>query len=220
MRFKTALLVTAFSFLPALAFAQTPVPADQVPQPPAMLQDNAAAAPQAPTAPGVQDINEEPVTARAPVDLPPTAPSAPPAVVTDQSNPPADTSSPGQAAMPDQAAAPEQAPAPVVKKKKKKAASHDQVRASAPISSWNGMVDGKQVVALGSADNANQAQGTLVITNAGDNSSSKSYNAPSATGPLQIMGQSGDYLLLESIPGGGAIGQAMYKFNLKTRQFE
>jgi len=99
--------------------------------------------------------------------------------------------------------------------------------------SWTGNVDGKIICVAGSYYNNDPAQGVVFVMQDGIVSSGIAYNAPSATGPLDIISANGDVLTLESKAGhyyrenadGKDVGRVqtqggtIYKFDVRTRQF-
>jgi hypothetical protein len=103
------------------------------------------------------------------------------------------------------------------------------------LNSWYGYVDGVPTIAAGTARTDNPAQGILFVMTEGVISSAHTFEAPTTTGPLRIASESNDILTLKSLGGdyearelssGVPIkvvhtpGEVVYRFNLRTHQFE
>ncbi|HFC11057.1 MAG TPA: hypothetical protein ENJ75_02630 [Candidatus Kaiserbacteria bacterium] len=100
--------------------------------------------------------------------------------------------------------------------------------------SWTGYVGGKFVVVTGTADKVNPLQGVLFIMNDFTPIGAKAISAPTATGPLKIVSEANDILVLQSVAGTYEAydlytnkrhyvttkGGTTYKFDLKTRTFK
>lgn len=101
--------------------------------------------------------------------------------------------------------------------------------------SWKGYIDGTLTAVTGTAEYDNPSQGVLFIWEP-DNGigSTRTYLAPTATGPLKIVSQQNDVLTIQSVAGTYEVydinidtrkyvttkGGATYFFVLPTRKFE
>lgn len=100
--------------------------------------------------------------------------------------------------------------------------------------SWKGYIDGTLVAVTGTAEYANPSQGVVFVWEP-DNGigTTRSYPSPTATGPLKIISQQNDVLVLQSVAGTYEVsnddtgtrksvttkGGETYTFDIRGRKF-
>jgi hypothetical protein len=100
--------------------------------------------------------------------------------------------------------------------------------------SWKGYIDGTLTAVTGTAEYDNPSQGVVFVWEP-DNGigTTRSYPSPAATGPLKIISQQNDVLVLQSVAGTYEVydintdirkyvttkGGATYTFDIRGRKF-